>query len=77
MGDVIKSKLSFLTDRYNESILKKYKNKIEINVRKNGTIFINGMGNFDELEKKLKLIDWISYKKICKSKAKKFLMMIL
>lgn len=43
----------FLTDRYDESILTEYKNKVEINIQKNGLIFINGMGDFDELTKKL------------------------
>lgn len=48
-------KYYFLTDRYNESILTKYKNKIEINIQKNGKIFINGIGDFDKLEKNLKM----------------------
>ncbi len=38
----------FLTNRYNESILNNYKNKIEINIQKNGVMFINGMGNFEK-----------------------------
>lgn len=46
----------FLTSRYNEGILDTYKNKIEINIKKNGTIFINGMGNFEKLEKDLKML---------------------
>lgn len=46
----------FLTDRYNEEILLKYQNKVEINISKNGTIFLNGMGNFEEITKKMKLI---------------------
>ena len=45
----------FLTDRYNEDIFEKYKNKIEINISKNGTIFMNGMGNFDEIQHKIDL----------------------
>ncbi len=45
----------FLTDRYNKDIIKKYHNKIEVNVQKNGVIFINGMGDFDSLTKKLDL----------------------
>ena len=48
-------KYHFLTSRYNEGILNKYKNRIEINIKKNGTIFINGMGDFEALEKKLKM----------------------
>ena len=46
----------FLTNRYNEEIFEKYKNKIEINISKNGTIFMNGMGNFDEIQHKIDLI---------------------
>lgn len=45
----------FLTSRYNEGILDEYRNKIEINIKKNGTIFINGMGDFEALEKNLKM----------------------
>lgn len=43
----------FLSDRFNESILEEYKNKIEINIEKNGVIFINGMGDFDKFTKNL------------------------
>lgn len=45
----------FLSNRYNESILKNYKNKIEINIQKNGIVFINGMGDFEKLEQNLKM----------------------
>ena len=45
----------FLTDRYNEEIFTKYKNKVEVNISQNGFIFMNGMGDFDEISKKLKL----------------------
>ena len=45
----------FLTNRYNEEIFEKYKNKIEINILKNGDIFMNGMGNFDEIQHKIDL----------------------
>ena len=45
----------FLTKRYNKEIFEKYKNKIEINISKNGTIFMNGMGNFDEIQHKIDL----------------------
>ena len=45
----------FLTDRYNEEIFTKYKNKVEVNINKNGTIFMNGMGNFDEILRKVDL----------------------
>ena len=43
----------FLTDRYNEKILTEYKNKIEINIQKNGLIFINGMGDFENFTRNL------------------------
>ena len=46
----------FLTDRYNEDIFKKYKNKVEVNISENGQIFMNGMGNFDEILRKVDLI---------------------
>jgi len=42
-------KYHFLTDRYNEKILSEYKNKIEVNISKNGMIFINGMGDFEKV----------------------------
>ncbi len=45
----------FLSDRYNEKIFKDYKNKIEINIQKNGLIFINGMGDFKKFSKNLKM----------------------
>ena len=45
----------FLTNRYNEEIFTKYKNKVEINLSKNGQIFMNGMGNFDEILQKIDL----------------------
>ncbi|MBQ8886074.1 MAG: radical SAM protein [Candidatus Gastranaerophilales bacterium] len=45
----------FLSNKFNQSILEKYKNKVELNIQKDGTIFINGMGDFNELTKKLKL----------------------
>ena len=43
----------FLTDRYDEKILTEYKNKIEINIQKNGLIFINGMGDFENFTRNL------------------------
>ena len=43
----------FLSNRYNEEIVKQYKNKIEVNINKDGTIFINGMGNFEKLSQNL------------------------
>lgn len=46
----------FLTARYNEKILTEYHNKIEINIQKNGLIFINGMGDFEKLTNKLDML---------------------
>ena len=46
----------FLTNRYNEELFEKYKNKIEVNISKNGIIFMNGMGNFDEIMRKVDLV---------------------
>ena len=46
----------FLTDRYNEEIFTKYKNKVEVNISKTGVIFMNGMGNFDEILQKIDLV---------------------
>ncbi len=43
----------FLTDRYNEAEIKKYKNKIEVRIEKNGFVFINGMGDFNAIERDL------------------------
>lgn len=45
----------FLSDRYNEEMVMQYKNKIEINVQKNGLIFINGMGDFEKFVQNLKM----------------------
>ena len=46
----------FLTDRYDETILTKYKNKIEVNVQKNGVVFINGMGDFNKVTESLDML---------------------
>ena len=46
----------FLTNRYNEEIFTKYKNKVEVNIDKNGEIFINGMGDFDKILQKIDLV---------------------
>ena len=43
----------FLTDRYNENEIKNCKNKIEVRIAKNGFIFINGMGDFNAIERDL------------------------
>lgn len=46
----------FLTNRYTKNILNEYKNKIEVNIQKNGIIFINGMGDFEKLSNNLNLL---------------------
>ena len=46
----------FLTDRYNEEIFEKYKNKVEVNISKDGIVFMNGMGNFEEIQQKIDLM---------------------
>ena len=43
----------FLTDFYNENDIKKYKNKIEIRVDNSGAVALNGMGDFEKIEKEL------------------------
>ena len=40
----------FLTDRYNEEEIMKYKNKIELHINPDGQIEINGMGDFENLQ---------------------------
>ena len=46
----------FLTTRYNEEIFEKYKNKVEVNISKDGTVFMNGMGDFDDIMQKVDLM---------------------
>ena len=46
----------FLTDKYDETIISQYKNKIEVNIQKNGSVFINGMGDFDKVAESLAVI---------------------
>ena len=46
----------FLTDKYDETIISQYKNKIEVNLQKNGSVFINGMGDFDKVAESLAVI---------------------
>ena len=41
----------FFSDKYNESVITKFKNKIELRIDKNNKISFNGMGNFEELMK--------------------------
>jgi len=45
----------FLSKRYNEEIFTKYKNKVEVNINTNGIVFMNGMGNFEKILKKIDL----------------------
>lgn len=46
----------FLTDRYNEEIFEKYKNKVEVNIYSDGTVFMNGMGDFGDIMQKVDLL---------------------
>lgn len=46
----------FLTNRYSQNILKEHKNKIEINIEKNGNINLNGMGDFEKITNYLNLV---------------------
>lgn len=41
----------FLSDKYCKDDLKKYKNKVEIRIDKNGSIILNGMGDYKKIEK--------------------------
>lgn len=43
-------KYYFFTDKYDESIIDKYKNKFEVRIDKNNHISINGMGDLKKLE---------------------------
>ncbi len=40
----------FLSDRYSEQEIMKYKNKIEVHIDSDGKMEINGMGDFNKLE---------------------------
>ena len=40
----------YLTNRYSEEEIKKYKNKIEMRLNSNGELEINGMGDFENLK---------------------------
>ncbi len=46
----------FLSDRYDKSIFEKYKNSFEINIKKDGSLFINGMGDIEALMKKINTV---------------------
>ena len=39
----------FLSDRYDKSILKKYKNKIELRIDDENKVSVNGMGDFERI----------------------------
>lgn len=41
----------FFTDRYNESVITEYKNKIEVRITSDNKVIMTGMGNFKELAK--------------------------
>lgn len=41
----------FLTDRYSQEDISKYKNKIEVRISKDGKTEINGMGDFRQINK--------------------------
>jgi len=46
----------FLTDRYSFDDIKDVKNKIEVRIAKDGYIFVNGMGDFEQIQEKLCLL---------------------
>ena len=43
----------FLSNYYNEDDIKKYKNKLEVRIDKNGNWLINGMGDFAKLKQNI------------------------
>lgn len=45
----------FLSNKFNKNIISEYKNKIEVNIQKDGIIFINGMGDFEKFTNNLKM----------------------
>ena len=46
-------KYHFLTNRYNKEEVLGIKNKVEVRFQKDGSVFINGMGDFEEIKKTL------------------------
>ena len=48
-------KYHFLTNFYNQTQINNYKNKIEARISQDGKLEINGMGNFEKLNKKFYL----------------------
>ena len=57
----------FLSNRYKTDIIKKYKNKVEINIKKDGTVFINGMGDFNKLAENFKIHTQVTCKNSAQS----------
>ena len=47
----LNQKYRFLSEKYDESILKKYKNKIEVRINDKNEIELNGMGDYQKLMK--------------------------
>lgn len=45
----------FLTDFYTPKILEQYKNKVEARISPDGSLVINGMGDFEKIKNKLNL----------------------
>ena len=43
----------FLTNRYNKEEILGIKNKVEVRFQKDGSVFINGMGDFEKIKKTL------------------------
>jgi anaerobic ribonucleoside-triphosphate reductase activating protein len=44
-------KFYFFSDKYDESIITKYKNKFEIRFDQNSSVTVNGMGDFEKISK--------------------------
>lgn len=45
----------FLTNFYTPEILKQYKNKVEAHISQDGSLVLNGMGDFNKIKKQLNL----------------------
>jgi len=48
-------KYHFFTDRYSQEEINSYSNKIELRVKKDGKLEINGMGDFEHIKKEFSL----------------------
>lgn len=46
-------KYHFLSGRYAQKDIENVKNKVEIRIQKNGALFLNGMGDFNKINKQL------------------------